>query len=173
MSGITVRTAGADDRATITRQLTAAWSSTDVVAHGVVYDASRLPTLLAERDGRVVGSLVYTINGQTGMEMEIVSLEAAERYAGAGTALLTAAAEIARKAGVGRIWLVTTNDNLDALRFYQRRGLRIVGVSPGAVDASRDLKPSIPLVGGYGIELHDEITLELRLPGNADRPRTD
>lgn len=45
--------------------------------------------------------------------------------------------------------------------FCQRRGMRIVGVSPGAVDAARALKPSIPVIGGYGIELHDELTLEL------------
>jgi hypothetical protein len=56
---------------------------------------------------------------------------------------------------------VTTNDNLDALRLYQRRGLRITGVSPGAVDRARAVKPAIPLVGAYGIELHDELTLEL------------
>ncbi|WP_215909533.1 hypothetical protein [Streptacidiphilus fuscans] len=59
-------------------------------------------------------------------------------------------------------WLVTTNDNLDALRFYQRRGLRIVGVAPGAVDAARRFKPSIPVTGEYGIPLRDELTLELR-----------
>ena len=64
---------------------------------------------------------------------------------------------------VRRLWLVTTNDNLDALRFYQRRGLRIVAVSPGAVDRSRALKPEIPRLGAYGIPLRDEIVLELPL----------
>ena len=168
---IAVRAANADDRATIIRLLTQAWASTNMVVHGEVYDASRLPALLAEREGQVVGLLIYTISEPTGLE--VVSLEATERYSGAGTALLTAAVDVARKAGIERIWLVTTNDNLDALRFYQRRGLRIVGVAPGAVDASREIKPSIPRVGDYGIELHDEITLELRLSGAADQARKD
>jgi N-acetylglutamate synthase-like GNAT family acetyltransferase len=161
MTRITVRPASADDRAAVVRLLTGSWGSTTVVTHGSVYDASALPALLAEQDGRVAGLLTYVIEDRTGME--IVSLDAVERRSGAGTALLGAAAETARAAGVERLWLATTNDNLDALRFYQRRGMRIVGVTPGAVDESRSVKPTIPLVGDYGIELHDELTLELRL----------
>ena len=63
-------------------------------------------------------------------------------------------------------WVITINDNLDALRFYQRRGMRLVAVRPGAVDEARRLKPSIPVIGAQGIPIHDELELELRL----DRP---
>ena len=73
-----------------------------------------------------------------------------------------------RAAGLRRVWLVTTNDNLDALRFYQRRGLRIAAVHPGAVDRSRAVKPTIPLVDAYGIPLRDELIMELRLDGDPD-----
>jgi hypothetical protein len=59
------------------------------------------------------------------------------------------------------LWLVTTNDNLDALRFYQRRGFRITEVRLGAVDeARRTLKPGIPAIGASGIPIRDEIVLE-------------
>jgi hypothetical protein len=58
---------------------------------------------------------------------------------------------------------VTTNDNLDALRFYQRRGMRLVGLAPDAVKVSRAFKPSIPEIGAYGIPIRDELTLELPL----------
>lgn len=83
--------------------------------------------------------------------------------ASAVRSLLASAAEVTKQAGMRRLWLVTTNDNLDALRFYQRRGLRIVDVAPGAVDAARAVKPSTPLTGEYGIPLRDELTLELSL----------
>jgi ribosomal protein S18 acetylase RimI-like enzyme len=66
-------------------------------------------------------------------------------------------------AGQGRLWLVTTNDNLDALRFYQRRGLTLVALRPGAVAVGRKLKSSIPAVGAYGIPLRDELEFELPL----------
>jgi hypothetical protein len=69
-----------------------------------------------------------------------------------------------RAAGLSRIWVVTTNDNLDALRFYQRRGFRLLALRPAAVDAARrSLKPSIGTVGSYGIPLRDELELVLDL----------
>ena len=68
---------------------------------------------------------------------------------------------LARRQGCTRLWVITTNDNVDALRFYQRRGFRLVRVHRGAVDRSRArLKPEIPSVGAYGIPLRDEIELE-------------
>ncbi|MGV2919512.1 GNAT family N-acetyltransferase [Streptomyces alfalfae] len=116
--------------------------------------------LLAEQDGRVVGLLTYTLSDAG---LEIVSLDAVVRHSGVGSFLLAVAAETAQRAGARRFRLVTTNDNLDALCFYQRRGLRITDVTPGAVDAARVVKPSIPLSSEYSIPLHDELTLELPL----------
>jgi Acetyltransferase (GNAT) family len=68
-----------------------------------------------------------------------------------------------REAGCRRVWLITTNDNLRALRFYQRRGFRLVAVHPDALARSRELKPSIPEIGLDGIPLRDELELELLL----------
>lgn len=161
MADIHVRSAQPADREAITDILTTSWGgTTTLVVHGTAYNAADLPAMLAEQDGRVVGLLTYDLSDQG---LEVVSLNALVPRIGVGGALLDAAAQVAREAGSRRVWVVTSNDNLDALRFYQRRGMRIVGVSPGAVDAARALKPSIPLVGAYGIELHDELTLELRL----------
>jgi ribosomal protein S18 acetylase RimI-like enzyme len=79
-----------------------------------------------------------------------------------GTRLLDAVED---RTGAQRLWLVTTNDNLDALRFYQRRGFRISEVRPGASDeARRTLKPSMSEVGNFGIPIRDEIVVE-RLRG--------
>ena len=67
-----------------------------------------------------------------------------------------------RPSGARRLWLITTNDNVDALRFYQRRGFRLVRVHAGAVDRSRAaLKPGIPEAGDHGIPLRDELELEM------------
>ncbi|MEU4288838.1 GNAT family N-acetyltransferase [Kribbella sp. NPDC026596] len=154
-----VRAVTDTDRDAVVELLTAA-TGTTAVAHGTVYEPATLPGLVAEEDGRLVGLLTYTIAND---EFEVVTIDAPVRHLGVGSALMSAAVDLARQAGATRLWLITTNDNLDAVRFYQRRGLRIVGVSPGAVDESRKLKPSIPLTGAYGIPLRDELTLELRL----------
>ena len=71
--------------------------------------------------------------------------------------------DAARAAGCGRLWLVTTNDNVRALGFYQRRGFRLVALRPGAVVISRALKPEIPFVASNGIPIRDELELELGL----------
>jgi GNAT superfamily N-acetyltransferase len=159
---VVIRPVTEADRPAAAALLTSSWGTTVVVAHGVRYDAATLPGLLAERAGTPVGLLSYDV-GPEGLE--VVSLDAVPPGRGVGTALLDAAAGLAAERGLARVWLITTNDNLDALRFYQRRGMGIVGVSPGAVDASRRLKPEIPLVGAYGIEIRDEVVLELRSPG--------
>jgi hypothetical protein len=80
-----------------------------------------------------------------------------------GSALLDAAAATARAEGCARLRLITTNDNLDALRFYQRRGFRLVALRPGAVDVARVLKPQIPRTGDFGIAVRDELELEREL----------
>jgi RimJ/RimL family protein N-acetyltransferase len=92
-----------------------------------------------------------------------VTLNAIERRVGIGTLLIDAAANKARRSGCHEVRLTTTNDNVDALRFYQRRGFRLAELRPGAVDRSRLEKPEIPRTGDYGIPLHDEIDLTLRV----------
>ena len=131
--------------------------------HGIAYDAGALPALVCiDGAGDRAGVVSYQIaDGQ----LEIVSIDATTPRHGAGSALLDAAVGVARSEGCWRAWLITTNDNLDALRFYQRRGWRLVQVHQGAVDAARALKPQIPKTGAYGIDIHDEIELEHALTG--------
>jgi ribosomal protein S18 acetylase RimI-like enzyme len=160
MGELRVRPAVPADGPAIAAVLTGSWGETTVVGHGVVRDAGRLPGFVAERDGAVVGVLTYHVGGS---DLEVVTVDAVERNAGVGTRLLAAALDLARERGLRRLWLVTTNDNVDALRFYQRRGLRLVAVHPGAADAARRSKPTIPEVGAHGIEIHDELELEMRL----------
>ena len=124
---------------------------------GSVVDPLACPGLVAERDGEPVGIVTYDADGD---DVEVVYIEVTAKHQGVGTRLLDAVED---RTGAQRLWLVTTNDNLDALRFYQRRGFRISEVRPGASDeARRTLKPSRSEVGNFGIPLRDEIVLERR-----------
>jgi ribosomal protein S18 acetylase RimI-like enzyme len=140
--------------------LTRSWGDVTVISRGVVHDATTLPGLVAEDDGERVGLLTYHLDGAA---LEVVTVDAVRPGAGVGTTLLAAVRDVAKNIGARRVWLVTTNDNLAALRFYQRRGLRLMAVHAGAVDLARELKPSIPALGAYGIPLRDELELELPL----------
>ena len=127
---------------------------------GELVDVLSFPGFVAELDGRLVGILTYR---REDGDCELAVIATSERHAGIGSALVDAV--IAAAAGCDRIWLVTTNDNLEALRFYQRRGFVLSALRPGAVDdARRRLKPQISTVGEFDIPLRDELELELRLP---------
>jgi GNAT superfamily N-acetyltransferase len=126
------------------------------VRRGEAVDALALPGLVAEAGGRPVGLLFYRFERD---ECELFLLLALDRGNGTGTALVDEL--LTRASGRRRLWVVTTNDNLRALRFYQRRGFALVALRPGAVDeARRRLKPTIPATGDDGIPLRDELELE-------------
>jgi ribosomal protein S18 acetylase RimI-like enzyme len=132
-----------------------------VARRGELVDALQHPALLAWSDDELVGVATYVIDDGA---CELLTLHASTRHDGIGTALLGAVENVARSAACTRLWLVTTNDNVDALRFYQRRGLRLVRLRPGAVDQSRKtVKPEISTIGEYGIPLRDELELEMDL----------
>jgi GNAT superfamily N-acetyltransferase len=144
-------------------------NSVRVARRGELVDSLDHPAVLAWSGGRLTGAATYVVDGDA---CELLTLHAAARLSGIGSALLSAVQDIARDAGCNRLWVVTTNDNLDALRFYQRRGFRLARVRPGAVDSSRaSLKPEIPTSGMHGIPLRDEVELEMGLgPGPGARP---
>jgi ribosomal protein S18 acetylase RimI-like enzyme len=132
-------------------------SSLHVARLGELVDARLHPVLVAEQEDRVVGVLTYVLDGD---RCEILTLHVAARYRGIGTALLEQLEWLAGSQGSRFLWLITTNDNLDALRFYQRRGFRLANLREGAVDESRrSLKPEIPVEGEHGIFIHDELEL--------------
>jgi GNAT superfamily N-acetyltransferase len=124
-------------------------------------NVARLQGFVAEREGAKVG---YALTRIVGDELEVVALQALNQWEGIGTALLDAAADEARQAGCARAWLITTNDNLDAVRFYQRRGWDLIALHRGAVTAGRHLKPEISEVGDYGLPIRHELEFELLLP---------
>ena len=131
-----------------------------MVTRGKVYQVDELPGFAAIQNDKPVGLITYRIDAD---ECEIGLLNSLVDGIGIGSSLLEAVRDVAASAHCKRLWLITTNDNMAALRFYQKRGLVLVVVYPNAVEQSRKLKPEIPLIGNDGILIRDEIELELLL----------
>lgn len=131
-----------------------------VVAHGEMFYPHELNGFVAESVDDCLGLVTYRLDGT---ECEIITLDSNLENRGVGTALLETVASEAQAVGCLRLWLITTNDNLHALGFYQKRGFEMVEVHRFAVERSREIKPQIPLVGETGIPIRDEIELELYL----------
>lgn len=130
-----------------------------MVSRGRLFDVLDHPGFVAEAGGEWLGYATYQVEGAA---LEVTVLEALSPRRGVGSALLAACVGVAVEQGLGRVWLVTTNDNLRALRFYQRRDFVLVALRPGAIDeARRTLKPEIGLVGNDDIPIRDELELEL------------
>ena len=131
------------------------WGSEIIVVHNetIRYD---------EVDGFIyddwAGVITFMIRNE---ECEITSLDSLNEGEGIGTALINEVIREAKEKKCRRVFLITTNDNLHALGFYQCRGFELVAIHRGAVNESRKIKPSIPLVGENNIPLRDEIELEI------------
>jgi len=136
------------------------WGGEEIIARGIIYYPGQLDGFVVEDENEWVGLVTFFIKDD---ECEVTSLDSLREGKGIGTRLIDKAIEEARTGNCKRLFLITTNDNLHALGFYQKRGFEIVAVYRGAVNESRKIKPGIPLVGMDGIPLRDEIELEMLL----------
>jgi ribosomal protein S18 acetylase RimI-like enzyme len=159
---VQVRHVHDDERSWLRTAFAERWGDEIVVGRGRVWTPHELPAVVAVDDAdERVGFATYVVEGSVA---ELVSIDALQPGAGVGRQLVEAVAAAARTAGADRLLVMTTNDNLVALRFYQRLGFRLAELRPGAVDRARaTLKPSIPETGNEGIPLRDEIDLVLAL----------
>jgi len=133
------------------------WGGDEMIVHGESFRPERLSGFVNEDWS---GVITYYIKNNS---CEIISLNSLKENRGIGTALIDEVANEARKQNCQRLFLVTTNDNLHALGFYQRYGFELVCIRRGAVDEARKVKPGIPMTGMNNIPLHDEIELEMSL----------
>jgi len=163
LSQVEIRPVTPEDRPWVKAFSVQRWGAEIIVAHGTVHRPHELPGFMAvlrnpDAGPDRVGLVTYEIRDA---ECEIVTLDSVRPGIGVGSALVQTVNAAARRAGCRRLWLVTTNDNLKALGFYQRRGFAIVAVHRDAVEQARRIKPEIPRVGQGGIPIRDELELEL------------
>jgi len=162
MTDLVIRPLQSNDREWAASFVIEHWGADIVVGHGTIYHPHELPGLVAMLGDEKVGLLTYTID-PANASCEIVTIDSLRQGHGIGSALIDAVKAVANKAACKRLWLITTNDNLNALRFYQKRGFELVAVHRNALKESRKLKPSIAFIGADGIPLRDEIELEMML----------
>jgi ribosomal protein S18 acetylase RimI-like enzyme len=136
------------------------WGGEEMLTRGHVYRPEQLEGFVVEEDGEWTGLVTFCIESG---ECEVTSLDSLREGQGIGSKLIEQVMEEARARGCERLFLITTNDNLNALGFYQRRGFEIANIYRGAVHESRKIKSDIPRIGYNNIPLRDEIELEIVL----------
>jgi len=157
----TIKTAAKADFEWIKELYRQYWSGDICVSRGKVQKVDDFTGgFVAETGGQNTGFVTYTI---TGPEMEITGIVSLKEKSGTGSALVKAVIELAKKQKIKKVCLVTTNDNLNGIGFWQKRGFKFVKVYPGSMEYVRKIKPAVPLIGENGIPLRDELELEMIL----------
>ena len=156
----TITDATTADRREIKELIERDWGGEPLVVRAASYYPSQMPGLVCRQGGQLKGFLFYEIRGNA---LEIIVFEVFDKFRGLGTLLLDHLKSMAARHQLSRIFLMTTNDHLDALRYYQRRGFTLCKLHIDSVRHSRKIKPSIGMSGDYGIPVRDEIDLELML----------
>jgi N-acetylglutamate synthase-like GNAT family acetyltransferase len=145
-----------DDRIWVKERTELLFGGDFVVSRQEVHDPHELPGFIATEGNERIGLATFSV---TGDECELVTIDSLCQFMGVGTALLDRVEASARAAGCRKIWAITTNDNLDAQRFFQKRGFVISAYRINGMTKIRLLKPSIPRIGYYGLPIRDEIEL--------------
>jgi GNAT superfamily N-acetyltransferase len=148
------------DRAFLEELLRLRWSGGSVLVRGKLIEPCDVEALAAYDGGRLAGVATWRLEGPV---LYLVTLNNISEQRGVGTALLEAVKALGREKGAALLRVIVTNDNLNALGYYQRRGFHIIAVHPGAIDMIRTMKPSIPVTGQNRIRIRDEIELEMEL----------
>jgi len=138
------------------------FGSPRIVSRGILHHVRDLPGFLARFGSQPVGLVQYNIHAG---ECEVILLVSLVQRQGIGQALLKRVIDLARQEGCSRIWLITTNNNHTALKFYKSQGWKQIAIHRGAIKQSRKLKPEIPEFDDQGIPIEDEIEFELKLNG--------
>lgn len=159
LPAVDVRAAVDADRPRIDALFVADFGRKKLAAFGEVVDAGALPTIVADMEGDLAGALAYRPHDGA---LQIVALATHPEWqrSGVGARLVDHVEVVAREAGVTRIAVATTNDNLPALYFYQRRGYHLTELRSGAIAAGS----GSPLVGFAGIPIVDELYLSKPVP---------
>jgi GNAT superfamily N-acetyltransferase len=152
-----IRPKVAADSAALAAVWTDRYGAPNIVSRGREHHPLLLEGFVVEEDKRLLGALTFA---RLGDELEVVTLDSFVENRGVGTALLGTIVELARAGHMRRVCLVTTNDNIRALRFYQRRGWSMAALHLNAIELAREIKPQIPETGDHAIAIRHEIEFE-------------
>ena len=149
-----------EDKSLISNFISENWESTKSVSKGKIHDVTILNGFICKKDNQIIGLITVDICGK---DCEIVTLDSKVQNSGLGTKLINQVIERVKLKGCKRVWLITTNDNINAIRFYQNRGFEWVGFYKDSMQKSRQLKPEIPETGFDDIPIKHEVEFEYKL----------
>lgn len=155
-----IKSISPDNRNEASKFIISKWHSTNIAIRGRIFDTSTMDGFIMYENNIIIGLVTYIIDDY---ECEIMTLDSIKENQGYGTILLNKVIEAASCTECAKVKLITTNDNVNAFAFYQKRGFDLVCVYPYTVEYARRLKPSIPMFGDNNIPIKHELEFEIKL----------
>jgi ribosomal protein S18 acetylase RimI-like enzyme len=155
-----IQSISTDNREEINKIIQNQWFSTDMVIRGEVVDMTKLDGYAVYEGEQIIGLITYRMTEQ---DCEITSFDSFRENQGIGTEMLHKVIETAKSKNCRKMKLITTNDNINAIRYYQKRGFDMTNLYYNAIEQSRIIKPSIPLLGDFNIPIRHEIEFQMQL----------
>ncbi|MFN2744115.1 MULTISPECIES: GNAT family N-acetyltransferase [Bacillus] len=144
-------------KGTVTEFFCLHWGSPEMVNSNGTFQCDELEGYaVLDETGKIAGLITYIIEEN---ECEVVSLDSTIENKGIGSVLLKEVEHVSEQKQCSVVKLITTNDNIRALEFYQKRGYVFRELYVNAVEKARKIKPEIPLTADNGIPIRDEILL--------------
>ena len=146
------------DRTLVDEFIRQQWYTTTMIIRGKEIDMTQKEGFYVKEQEDIIGLITYFVSDDV---LEVISLNSLRENQGIGTKLVDAVIREAKDRKLKKILVVTTNDNINAIKFYQKRGFDMACLYHNALDISRKIKPEIPLIGDHSIPLRHEIEFEL------------
>ena len=146
------------DRTLVDEFIRQQWYTTTMIIRGKEVDMTQTEGFYVKEQEDIIGLITYLVSDDV---LEVTSLNSLRENQGIGTKLVDAVIREAKDRKLKKILVVTTNDNINAIKFYQKRGFDMARLYHNALDISRKIKPEIPLIGDHSIPLRHEIEFEL------------
>lgn len=136
------------------------WNSLFMIVRGKKISLNEIDGIIAYDGENIIGIITYLLYDDT---LEIISLNSLYEGKGIGTLLIEEVKKKTREEGKSNIKVITTNDNINAIKFYQRRSFIISNVYINSIEKYRKIKPNIPQKGIFDIPIRDEIEFVFRI----------
>jgi ribosomal protein S18 acetylase RimI-like enzyme len=149
------RVTSASERNAIRRCVKQFWGEEEQLSFDRKFDAIGLPAYVAKVRNQVIGFISFAEADDT---IIIVALGVQPKYqgSGVGTSLIAKVEAEAKRQGMSKLLVSTSNDDLPALAFYQRLGFQIYEVKPNVI-AEKHGK----ILEGIGrLPIRDELRLQ-------------
>ena len=148
------------NREKVNTLLSEEWNGLNMIVRGKIISLKNIDGMVLYENDIILGIITYIISEDT---LEIISLNSFKERRGIGSKLIIAVMDKANNDKCSSIKLITTNDNINAIKFYQRRGFVISNIYIDSIKNYRKIKPDIPTKGEFDIPIRDEIEFRLNI----------